>query len=148
VPTFGGLPDARRGSGAALATIGANSMMPVQRRPYRLFSTSSCGSGIISTIWRAFITPSTRDRTYPSVGLSVTFWKRSRGSVDRARTRSGLPSAARTTSGFWRRRTVSRIISPVDSFRVGSAWKAASGDSSMSYSPLFHENTLRSTSRT
>jgi hypothetical protein len=68
-------------------------MMPVQSRPNRLFWVCSLGMGMRSVIWRAVSVPSTRDSTKPSLGESVIFWKRRRGSVERARTRSMSPRA-------------------------------------------------------
>ena len=58
-----------------------NSTTPVESRPSRLLCVRSAGSGIICTISRALVTPSTRESTKPSAGDSVSFWKRSSGSV-------------------------------------------------------------------
>ena len=53
----------------------------------------SAGSGIICTISRALVIPSTRESTKPSSGDRVSFWKRSSGSLESASTRSMSPSA-------------------------------------------------------
>jgi hypothetical protein len=68
-------------------------MIPVQSRPNRLFWVCSAGMGMRSVIWRALVVPSTRDSTNPSLGERVIFWKRSRGSAERASTRSMSPRA-------------------------------------------------------
>ena len=65
------------------APTSAYSMTPVQSRPSRLRSTTSAGSGIICMISCADVVPSTRESTKPSVGESVSFWKRSSGSLER-----------------------------------------------------------------
>ena len=91
---LGGRAAARDGAaGAARAGRRASSywITPVDSRPSRLICVRSAGSGIICTISRALATPSTRERTKPSSGDRVSLWKRSRGSFERARTRSMSP---------------------------------------------------------
>jgi hypothetical protein len=57
-------------------------MAPVESRPSRLLCVRSGGSGIIWTISRALVMPSTRESTKPSAGDRVSFWKRRSGSLE------------------------------------------------------------------
>ena len=83
----------RGGAAFGFLTPPEKATTPVHRRPKRLFRVSS-GERLASwMISRAESVPSTRERTKPSVGVRVMFWKRSRGSVERASTRSMSPSA-------------------------------------------------------
>jgi len=67
--------------------------MPVETRPNRLFCVSSTGSGMSWNSSRAVVVPSMRESTKPSFGDSVSFWKRSSGSLERLSTLSTSPSA-------------------------------------------------------
>src|SRR5262245_951013 len=92
----GGEGSGAGGGGAgrgAFAFFSPYSTMPVQSSPKRLFCVSSTGNGMSWMTSRALVTPSTRDSTKPSVGESVIFWKRRRGSGECWSTRSMSPRA-------------------------------------------------------
>ena len=112
---------ARGGTGArrALGRSGAPAMAPVQRRPRRLRSVSSGGSGMMSTISRALSVPSTRESTNPSVGVRATGCARSRGSAARTSLRSRSSRASRTVAGSFSLRAASSRIWPVESRDAG-----------------------------
>jgi hypothetical protein len=76
-----------------LGAPGTGSITPVHSRPKRLFWVSAGSRGLIWMISRADSVLSTRERTKPSVGERAMRWKRSRGSLERASTRSMSPNA-------------------------------------------------------
>ncbi len=110
----------RRGKGRVSGWSSRCPTMPVQSSPKRLRSTSSAESGIRLRTSRALSVPSILDSTKPSIGVSVIFCWRSRGSLESTSTRLGSPMARRTRAGSWTRRVASRISSPVDSRQARS----------------------------
>ena len=116
-----GRPAVARGRGGrADARPARGAMAPVQRRPRRLRSISSGGSGKRSTISRALSVPSMRESTNPSVGVRATGCTRSRGSTASTSFRSTSPRASRTVAGSFSLRAASSRIWPVEIRETGS----------------------------